>query len=138
LLLSLNLARNIAIWLVYYELTVLTSGDIFVNAIVLGFAELTASLSTGMLIDRFGLNRTFRFLAMMSLLAHVVLLFELQGHGWTHYAVLYIGVVGGGGLECASYCIVERQSPPEKLGQTFQIVYAGSGFANFVTPLIIM
>lgn len=106
---------------------------------VLGLADATASIYSGLMTYRVGEDTTFKLFAVIAAGAiSVVYYFSdvllASGGGLLGYLIYYLGMVGWGGCYNVLYLIAEKETPPEMLGATFSMGMACGLLAASMSP----
>ena len=106
---------------------------------VLGLADATASIYSGLMTYRVGEDTTFKLFAFIAVGAISVVYFYREslfesGNGLLGYAIYYIGMVGWGGCYNVLYLIAEKETPPDMLGATFSLGMACGLLAASMSP----
>jgi hypothetical protein len=118
-------------------------GQANVIGFVLGLADSTASIYSGLVTVKIGEEATFRLFATFAIFALAIVYFYrsvlLEGSGGLlGYVIYYFGMVGWGGCYNILYLIAEKETPPELLGATFSLGMACGLFAASLSPQIIL
>ena len=92
---------------------------------VLGIAESTAGIYSGVITQYIGHKTTFNIFGIIGI-SSICLLYQykdflLQRHDFLGLMLYYIGMVGWGGAYNMLYLVAENETPPEMLGATFSL-----------------
>jgi hypothetical protein len=121
-------------------------GNVFINGIVLGLADTCSNALSGYLMQVIQEDNALQLLAAIGLVFNLLL--PLTGSSNWSYVVLFVSILGVGGIMNVMICIVELQIEPQKLGTVLQLLMTAgsmmSGFSMFYAllpqplPLIIL
>lgn len=130
-ILMLWIAMINAYYLAYFNIESL-EGNMFVNAIVLGVAEVSAQFLSGLLLLKVKEDTGLRICCAVGAIANIVLPFITQRA--LGYFVLYFAVGGIGGMFNCMYVVLEMQVNPARLASVMQFVFAtGAAASAFVS-----
>ena len=92
---------------------------------VLGIAESTAGIYSGVITQYIGHKTTFNIFGIIGItLIFLLYLFKdflLKKHDFLGLIIYYFGMVGWGGAYNMMYLVAENETPPEMLGATFSL-----------------
>lgn len=99
-------------------------GDVKALGTVMGLAETTSSIWSGLLASKFGARTTLKICGITGIVMIMILyiwrdtLLGSSGSGFLGLLIFYIGFAGWGGSLNSVFLFCENESPPEYLGQT--------------------
>jgi hypothetical protein len=110
---------------------------------LMGLADATASIYSGLVSYRIGEDATFKLFAIVGAAAIMLLYYNrdflLGGTAsLLGYSIYYIGMVGWGGCFNVLFLIAEKETPPDMLGATFSLGMACGLLAASMSPQIAM
>ena len=92
------------------------NGNVFSLAIMFGFAEFTASIFSGWMMNYFGARITYCFMAFLTSFFSLLLFyagdFLFSGNEIGAMVVLYISILGVGGVWNCFFCVMEAEMAP--------------------------
>lgn len=109
---------------------------------ILGLADATASVYSGVAIYKLGEIRTFILFSSLAMACILTVYYArdyiLTEDAISGYFIYYIGMVGWGGCYNVLYLIAEKETPPEMLGATFSLGMAMGLLGASVSPQIVL
>jgi hypothetical protein len=121
MLIAIFTCQNMSYYLSYFFLADLR-GNVFVNGIVFGCAEITSSFVSGYMMQHMKEDVAFRVCAVIAALSTAGLPY-VSGGDMMSYFVLFATMIGIGGMQNCAYLIVEMQTAPGEVGKVMQLVY---------------
>ncbi len=130
---------NVTYYSAYFFITKM-KGNVFTLGLSLGCAEMTAGIVSGIMMNYYNEKATFLICAVTLILFQLSLYyFEdilLAGSGYGGLVVLYVTMIGVGGVYNSVYCVIEAEMPAQWLGPTLSIGLAAGQFTASLAPQI--
>jgi hypothetical protein len=102
-----------AYYLAYFNIDTL-EGNTYINAIILGFAEVFSNFSSGLLLLKFKEDVAMRICCLIGFVATLAMPYMTTQA--MIYTLLFFSVGGLGGMANSFFVVVELQVAPDKLG----------------------
>lgn len=133
ILLVLWMAQINAYYLAYFSIESL-EGNMFVNSIILGCAEVTSNFASGLLLLKFKEDVALRICCVLAVIGNGALLFVTNQT--LSYFVLFFAMGGLGGIYNSCFLVVEMQVSPARLGTIMQLVFTYGAFGNSLVSVL--
>ena len=125
-----------AYYLAYFNIEKL-EGNTYINAIILGCAEVISNLASGLFLLRFKEDVAMRICCLIGFVASLSMPYVTSQI--LVYALLFFSVGGLGGMCNSFFVVVELQVSPEKLGAVMQLLFTfGSSTSALVSIIALL
>ena len=122
-----------AYYLAYFNIETL-EGNMFVNGIILGCAEVMSNFASGLLLLSYKEDTALRICCAVAAVANGLLLFVTSD--MLSYVVLFFAMGGLGGIYNSLFVVIEMQVSPTSLGSVMQLVLTVGAIGNSLVSVM--